>query len=228
MSLDHKNVIRNNDEYFCTACGKSWDAADRDPPQCGPVARATAPYNGGYLAPFVPDAPTDAQQVAALRYERPRDAGKTTERMRRMTEQKGWMLFVNYCRHGVPEPWKTPSVQDVARMQQRFNMFSLPDVRPLSEDDFAPLDGLLTSFLVRDLAGGDDHLLVYARDMDSARKYAEAVTGISATLELRRIQAMDRFAHGLSAYTELNPKALKEACRISRKKVVSLMKWRRG
>lgn len=105
MSLEHKNVVRNNDEYFCTACGKSWDATDRDPPVCDPVARTAAPYNGGYLAPFVPDAPTTEQQVAALRYERPRDAGKTTELERRKEETYRVRVMGLPT---TPDTWPTP------------------------------------------------------------------------------------------------------------------------
>lgn len=34
MSLEHKNVIRMQDEYLCTHCGKSWDTGDVEPPAC--------------------------------------------------------------------------------------------------------------------------------------------------------------------------------------------------
>lgn len=34
MSLDHKSVVRMQDEYLCTYCGKSWDINDAEPPAC--------------------------------------------------------------------------------------------------------------------------------------------------------------------------------------------------
>jgi len=43
MSLDHKDVVRCNDEYVCTACGKSWDVSDREPPECDAVRHQGAP-----------------------------------------------------------------------------------------------------------------------------------------------------------------------------------------
>lgn len=44
MSLEHKDVVRMNDEYFCTACGKSWAVDDKDPPFCGTgLARGVSP-----------------------------------------------------------------------------------------------------------------------------------------------------------------------------------------
>ncbi|HGE7051752.1 TPA: hypothetical protein ACGCAJ_004745 [Serratia marcescens] len=34
MSLEHKSVVRMQDEYLCTYCGKSWDINDAEPPAC--------------------------------------------------------------------------------------------------------------------------------------------------------------------------------------------------
>lgn len=61
MSLDHKNVVRMNDQFQCTHCGKSWDITDADPPNCTEVvqtARKTtaspalgAPYGENALWP---------------------------------------------------------------------------------------------------------------------------------------------------------------------------------
>lgn len=34
MSLQHKNIVRMQEEYLCTFCGKSWDVNDAEPPAC--------------------------------------------------------------------------------------------------------------------------------------------------------------------------------------------------
>lgn len=61
MTLEHKDVIRCNDEYVCTACGKSWDVADREPPECDAVRHQSAfVRNVQNLA-----TPPNEQQVAA-------------------------------------------------------------------------------------------------------------------------------------------------------------------
>lgn len=34
MNHNHLSKYRNQDEYVCPACGKSWDVADQDVPEC--------------------------------------------------------------------------------------------------------------------------------------------------------------------------------------------------
>lgn len=169
MSLNHKSVVRNNDEYFCTACGKSWDATDRDPPTCDPHFRENAPYNGGYLTPFVPETPADPNRLL--------------ERM----------LVEN------------------------------ANAAPLTRADFATV----TAWLVSEIGDERRAMLVYAADRHSAQEYSVAVTGRTATMEVRRLGAMDKHGWGRSSYVELNPALLKKASKAAGREVVSLITWRR-
>ena len=173
MSLDHKNVVRNNDEYFCTACGKSWEASDRDPPQCVVPSHFAS---GGYVT--------------------------------QPPEETGGQL------------WPTPT--DPNRLLERM-LVERASTKPLTRDDFATV----TAWLVSEV---DDHrraMLVYAPDRHTAQQYAVAVTGRTATMEVRRLGAMDNHGWGRSAYVELNPALLKKASNAAGREVVSLITWRR-
>lgn len=207
MSLDHKNVVRNNDEYFCTACGKSWEASDRDPPQCvEPSHFAT----GGYVREM-PD-----ELGEHMVFLTPRSVGKsmTFEQAQKCAEE--W-------RKNNPEVtrlWQTPT--DPNRLLERM-LVERASTQPLTRDDFATV----TAWLVSEV---DDHrraMLVYAPDRHTAQQYAVAVTGRTATMEVRRLGAMDNHGWGRSAYVELNPALLKKASNAAGREVVSLITWRR-
>lgn len=161
MSLNHKSVVRNNDEYFCTACGKSWDATDRDPPACEAATQ------------------------------------------------------VNIATH-----WPTPT--DPNRLLERM-LVEHANAAPLTRADFATV----TAWLVNEIGDERRSMLVYAADRHSAQEYAVAVTGRTATMEVRRLGAMDKHGWGRSSYVELNPALLKKASKAAGREVVSLITWRR-
>lgn len=161
MSLNHKSVVRNNDEYFCTACGKSWDATDRDPPACEAATQ------------------------------------------------------VNIATH-----WPTPA--DPNRLLERM-LVEHANAAPLTRADFATV----TAWLVSEIGDERRAMLVYAADRHSAQEYAVAVTGRTATMEVRRLGAMDKHGWGRSSYVELNPALLKKASKAAGREVVSLITWRR-
>lgn len=188
MSLDHKNVVRNNDEYFCTACGKSWEASDRNPPECSTGNTVTVLINGG-------KAMTMAQASDRLTEWRKNNPDITAF-------------------------WQTQT--DPNRLLERI-LVEQASAKPLTRDDFATV----TAWLVSEV---DDHrraMLVYAPDRHAAQQYAVAVTGRTATMEVRRLGAMDNHGWGRSAYVELNPALLKKASNAAGREVVSLITWRR-
>lgn len=161
MSLNHKSVVRNNDEYFCTACGKSWDATDRDPPACEAATQ------------------------------------------------------VNIATH-----WPTPT--DPNRLLERM-LVEHANAAPLTRADFATV----TAWLVNEIGDERRSMLVYAADRHSAQEYSVAVTGRTATMEVRRLGAMDKHGWGRSSYVELNPALLKKSSKAAGREVVSLITWRR-
>lgn len=167
MSLDHKNVVRNNDEFFCTSCGKSWDATDREPPVCDAVRHQSAPI----------------RNIQNL-------------------------------------PWPTP--EDPNRLLERM-LVEQANVKPLTRADFASV----TAWLVNEIGDERRAMLVYAADRHTAQQYAVAVTGRTATMEVRRLGAMDKHGFGSASYAELNPSLIKKASKAAGREVVSLITWRR-
>lgn len=184
MSLNHKNVVRNNDEFICTACGKSWDATDREPPPCDAVRHQSAPV----------------KSIQNL----PRGIGKPQSD-----------VTVNITSH-----WPTPS--DPNRLMERM-LVEHANALPLTRADFATV----TAWLVSEIGDERRAMLVYAADRHTAQTYAVAVTGLTATMEVRRLGAMDKHGYGRSAYVELNPALLKKASKAAGREVVSLITWRR-
>lgn len=189
MSLNHKNVVRNNDEFICTACGKSWDATDREPPPCDAVRHQSAPIKSIQNLP---------------RTIGPRSMGKSPSD-----------VTVNIASH-----WPTPS--DPNRLMERM-LVEHANSLPLTRADFATV----TAWLVSEIGDERRAMLVYAADRHTAQTYAVAVTGRTATMEVRRLGAMDKHGYGRSAYVELNPALLKKASKAAGREVVSLITWRR-
>lgn len=231
MSLEHKNVVRNNDEYFCTACGKSWDATDRDPPACDPVARANAPYNSGYLTPFVPDEPEEGVPVPKASHKTLLNnggvrmtMGEAENYLKQWRDENpqitGVWTGTLPCQQFSKELWPTPA--DPYRELER-QLVEKANAGPLTRADF----GTVTAWLVDEIGDESRALLVYAPDRPSAQRYAVAVSGRTATMEVRRLSGMDKHGRGSSAYTELNPTLLKVASKMARREVVPLFTWRR-
>lgn len=181
MSLDHKNVVRNNDEYFCSDCGKSWEATDRDPPACDPI-----------------------HQVLGL----DPNAGAS------------YSAYAEVMKQQIVTPWPTPT--DPNRLLERM-LVEQASAEPLTRADFATV----SAWLVSEVDDSRRAMLVYAADRHSAQQYAVAVTGRTATMEVRRLGAMDKHGYGRTTYVELNPSLLKKASKAAGREVVSLITWRR-
>ena len=201
MSLEHKNVVRNNDEYFCTSCGKSWDATDREPPECDAVRHQSS---------FVQlqNIPRAAEPV----FMHARSVGKT------MTKEQALKLAEENPCHA--RLWPTP--EDPNRLLERM-LVEQANAQPLTRADFATV----TAWLVSEIGDERRAMLVYAADRHSAQTYAVAVTGRTATMEVRRLGAMDKYGYGRSSYVEMNPSLLKKASKAAGREVVSLITWRR-
>lgn len=206
MSLNHKSVVRNNDEYFCTACGKSWDATDRDPPACDAVRHQSAPVKSIQNLPR-----TGVFSIAT-------SVGKT------MTEEQAAQYADEWLKNnpGIAQYWPTPTPADPNRLLERM-LVEHANAAPLTRADFATV----TAWLVSEIGDERRAMLVYAADRHSAQEYSVAVTGRTATMEVRRLGAMDKHGWGRSAYVELNPALLKKASKAAGREVVSLITWRR-
>lgn len=204
MSLNHKNVVRNNDEFICTACGKSWDATDREPPPCNVVRHQSAPVKS------IQNLPRNGTFMIA------RGVGKTmsVEQAEKYAEE--WRK--NNPR--IAQYWVTPT--DPNRLLERM-LVEQANATPLTRADFATV----TAWLVSEIGDERRAMLVYAADRHTAQAYAVAVTGRTATMEVRRLGAMDKHGYGRSAYVELNPMLLKKASKAAGREVVSLITWRR-
>lgn len=94
MSLEHKDVVRMNDEYFCTACGKSWAVDDKDPPECDAVRHQSAPVRN------IQNLPRAAEPV----FMHARSVGKT------MTKEQAIKLSEEYRKSNphIARYWPTP------------------------------------------------------------------------------------------------------------------------
>lgn len=206
MSLDHKNVVRNNDEFICTACGKSWDATDREPPPCNAVRHQSAPVKS------IQNLPRNGTFLIA------RSVGKT------MTEEQAAQYADEWRKNnpGITQYWPTPTPTDPNRLMERM-LVEHANSAPLTRADFATV----TAWLVSEIGDERRAMLVYAADRHTAQTYAVAVTGRTATMEVRRLGAMDKHGYGRSAYVELNPALLKKASKAAGREVVSLITWRR-
>lgn len=206
MSLDHKNVVRNNDEFICTACGKSWDATDREPPPCNAVRHQSAPVKS------IQNLPRNGTFMIA------RGVGKT------MTEEQAAQYAEEWRKNNprITQYWPTPTPSDPNRLMERM-LVEHANALPLTRADFATV----TAWLVSEIGDERRAMLVYAADRHTAQTYAVAVTGRTATMEVRRLGAMDKHGYGRSAYVELNPALLKKASKAAGREVVSLITWRR-
>lgn len=214
MSLDHKNVVRNNDEFICTACGKSWDATDRDPPECDAVRHRSEPIKN------IQNLPWEKVKTNLQRIDPDHLTNLLTNNGQSMTVQGDGTLkrvdpTVNIASH-----WPTPS--DPNRLMERM-LVEHANALPLTRADFATV----TAWLVSEIGDERRAMLVYAADRHTAQTYAVAVTGRTATMEVRRLGAMDKHGYGRSAYVELNPALLKKASKAAGREVVSLITWRR-
>lgn len=171
MSLEHKHVVRNNDVYLCTDCGKFWDSTDQDPPACEPGNAAAKRENRSVGAAM------DASQMNSKGCLRQADFGR-----------------MEAAAISAVDGWPTPS-------------------------------NTVCAWLVID-PNTQRALLIYAADKHSARDYAARITDL-AEVEVRRIGAMDKYARGMSAYSELNPDTLRAASKTSRMRVMSVLEWRK-
>lgn len=203
MSLEHKNVVRNNDEFVCMTCGKSWEATDVDPPSCVTIS----PRSMG-KSPVMPESVQSMVTVLV-------NSGKTMT----MDESDGMLKSFRAAHPGIAKVWPTPI--DPYRALER-HLVEQASTEPLTRADFATV----TAWLVDEIGNDKYCLLVYAADRNAAQKYAVAVTGRTATMEVRRLQGMDKHGFGRSAYTELNPRLLTKATKMVRKEVVPLFTWR--
>lgn len=203
MSLDHKNVVRNNDEYFCTDCGKSWEATDRDPPECSTGNTVTVLTNGGK---------TMTMEEANNRLKEWREQNPQISSV--------WSSISPQCQQVSKKGWPTPT--DPNRLLERM-LVEQANAEPLTRADFATV----SAWLVSEVDDTRRAMLVYAADRHSAQQYAVAVTGRTATMEVRRLGAMDKHGYGRTTYVELNPSLLKKASKAAGREVVSLITWRR-
>lgn len=197
MSLNHKNVVRNNDEYFCTVCGRSWEATDRDPPECvvTPQVGKTVTIDGvETVLGLTPGA------IRAMASAAPYSAARLA------------MEAIH--------AWPTPA--DPFRELERM-MVARGNSRPITPADF----NIVVAWIVSDLSDDGRALLVYAPDRHSAQQYAAAVTGRPATVQVERLGGMDKYGKGMATYSELNPRLLIKATKTARREVVSLIQWRR-
>jgi hypothetical protein len=124
-------------------------------------------------------------------------------------------VTVNIAAH-----WPTP--ENPNRLMERM-LVEHANARPLTREDFSTV----TAWLVSEIGDERRAMLVYAPDRHSAQTYAVAVTGRTATMEVRRLGAMDKHGYGRSAYVEMNPRLLKVASNAAGREVVSLVTWRR-
>lgn len=196
MSLEHKHVVRNNDVYLCTDCGKFWDSTDQDPPACEP-GNATATLRNRQA--------TEAEIVA-------RAAGL------------GFLLAKRTKRYSASETMLVAQMNSKGCLRQA-DFGRLEAAAVSAVDGWPTPSATVCAWLVID-PNTQRALLIYAADKHSARDYAARITDL-AEVEVRRVGAMDKYARGMSAYSELNPDTLRAASKTSRMRVMSVLEWRK-
>lgn len=244
MSLDHKNVVRNNDEFFCTVCGKSWESTDRDPPACEPQFATEPPYNGGFIPPF-PNETDDAGEDVDVTIVGQSHVETVTARLTsagrseilRTQQFIGAAAAHTLAVHGVskliPDGLEIPK-EMFDRMKCAGRLRS-EDFSRLEELALASVDkgwptptSPLCAWLVHDLEDPKTSLLVFAMNGPSAVKYVAAITKKPGTLEARRCRSLDDEAFGASPYCDANPTNRNKAEKAARTRVISLLEWLHG
>lgn len=222
MSLEHKRVSRHGDEFVCTVCGKSWDAADRDPPECVEVSVTGRHINRTSMA------------LAAMAAASP----MTMAQARKMQDD------FRKEHPGIADQWATPpavfdQVQskgaltsaDFSQLEQRCVAAA---VEGSGMEAFfcapwpSPLAPTVQAFLAYDVEDEQTCMLIYGDSQHQAHQYAIAVTRKPATIAVRRLQGMDRFGIGHTPYVDANPRNLQSAAKMGRVTVLNLLQWRRA
>lgn len=202
MSLEHKNIIRVNDEFLCKDCGKSWDVTDRDVPECsGKAVFESTPT--GRIRPS-----STSMALAAMAAASPMTIAQATE------QSKGVLINADFSK--LEERCVAAAVE--GRGMEAF--FSAPWP--------SPLPPTVQAYLAYDVEDKDTAMLVYAESQHQAHQYAIAVTRLPATIEVRRLQGMDTSGIGRTPYVDANPRNLQKASKMARRKVINLLQWRRA
>lgn len=247
MTLEHKNVVRCNDEYVCTACGKSWDISDSEPPACEPQF-----YSGGVLTDKHPDPEMIPAILPGLRqYWDPVRNAEGIDRMHATAVGKTITILVDGSPTGRLEgnmqadlyarALKGVGITRGVTQHKRMLGDNLPR-GCLRNTDFSDLEqralaqaaigwptpaSPLSAWLVYDAEDPKTALLVYAMTGKSAVAFVNQVLKLHGTLESCRCQMMDGEARGFAPYVDANPNNRKKAKKASRRNVVTLLEWRR-
>lgn len=202
MSLEHKNIIRVNDEFLCKDCGKSWDVTDRDVPECsGKAVFESTPT--GRIRPS-----RTSMALAAMAAASPMTIAQATE------QSKGVLIDADFSK--LEERCVAAAVEG-SGME---SFFSAPWP--------SPLPPTVQAYLAYDVEDKETAMLIYAESQHQAHQYAIAVTRLPATIEVRRLQGMDASGIGRTPYVDANPRNLQKASKMARRKVINLLQWRRA
>lgn len=202
MSLEHKNIIRVNDEFLCKDCGKSWDVTDRDVPECsGKAVFESTPT--GRIRPS-----STSMALAAMAAASPMTIAQATE------QSKGVLTDADFSK--LEERCVAAAVEGSG--MEAFFCAPWP----------SPLPPTVQAYLAYDVEDKETAMLVYAESQHQAHQYAIAVTRLPATIEVRRLQGMDASGIGRTPYVDANPRNLQKASKMARRKVINLLQWRRA
>lgn len=202
MSLEHKNIIRVNDEFLCKDCGKSWDVTDRDVPECsGKAVFESTPT--GRIRPS-----RTSMALAAMAAASPMTIAQATEQSKGVLTNADFSKLEERC------------VAAAAEGSGMEAFFSAPWP--------SPLPPTVQAYLAYDVEDKDTAMLIYAESQHQAHQYAIAVTRLPATIEVRRLQGMDASGIGRTPYVDANPRNLQKASKMARRKVINLLQWRRA
>lgn len=238
MTLEHKNVVRCNDEYFCTACGKSWDVTDREPPACEPQFATESPYNGGFIPPggfgeqvdvVIQNKDGSVEKTVATLTPTGRSEFNRREEFYANLRQQAWVTPKSVG--------KTMTLEEAEKRWQEFKEANPHLSVPWQEIEARAVSAAtqgwptpaspLSAWLVYDAEDPKTALLVYAMTGKSAVAFVNQVLKLHGTLESCRCQMMDGEARGFAPYVDANPNNRKKAKKASRRNVVTLLEWRR-
>lgn len=208
MSLEHKNIIRVNDEFLCKDCGKSWDVTDRDVPECsGKAVFESTPT--GRIRPS-----STSMALAAMAAASPMTIAQATEQRDEWRHQNNALTNTDFSK--LEERCVAAAVEGSG--MEAF--FSAPWP--------SPLPPTVQAYLAYDVEDKETAMLIYAESQHQAHQYAIAVTRLPATIEVRRLQGMDASGIGRTPYVDANPRNLQKASKMARRKVINLLQWRRA
>lgn len=218
MSLEHKNIIRVNDEFLCKDCGKSWDVTDRDVPECsGKAVFESTPT--GRIRPS-----STSMALAAMAAASPMTIAQATEQRDKWRRQNS-ALIDQLQSKGVLTNADFSKLEErcVAAAVEGSGMESF-----FSSPWPSPLPPTVQAYLAYDVEDKETAMLIYAESQHQAHQYAIAVTRLPATIEVRRLQGMDASGIGRTPYVDANPRNLQKASKMARRKVINLLQWRRA